>query len=232
MQTHQQYIAVVLLSCITGCASTSTQMVNDDGQVINCGAWGFGIIGAPAALISTHECIKKYQAAGYHEVGAPQSSAGSPLSAAALSRPSTMASKDGAFKLTLPAGWVQSTPPTQAHQLYAKNATLDAGLLVSSVDLVNIQDWKKYSESLVSKLASSLTESYTSEPAYVLVNGFDSYRAEISGATKTGVKVHYLATVVKADKQLIYFLSWCLKSKFAVNKAALEKLPSGLQIQI
>ena len=130
MRIHLQSLCFALLAFLGGCASTSTQMVNEDGQVINCGAWGFGIIGAPVALISTQECIKKYRAAGYHEAGSLQSPGNTQAFAQLPGTGITLTAKDGAFKIDLPAGWVQATPPSQAYQFYAKNPTLDAGLLV------------------------------------------------------------------------------------------------------
>ena len=229
MRSIQTSIALALCYCFAGCVSTSTQMTNSDGQVVNCGAWGFGIIGAPAALISTSECVKKYQAAGYHELGSPQAASAKPSSPGASTSPVTLLAKDGTFKLILPAGWIQSPPPSPAHQIYGKNSTLDAGLLVSAVDLADIQDWKKYSESLSGKVASNLTQGVATELVPTIVNGFEGYNAEISGASKTGIKLHYLSTVVKTEKRLMYFLSWSLESRFAGNKKAFEQIPSGLE---
>src|ERR1039458_5631715 len=84
---------------VAECASTSTQTVNDNGQVANCGAWEFGIIGAPAALISTQNCISKYQASGFHEAGLPQVATGTQTAErtgnSLPAGPITITSKDG-----------------------------------------------------------------------------------------------------------------------------------------
>ena len=223
---------------VAGCASTSTQMVNDKGQVGKCEAWGFGIIGAPAALISTQNCIEKYQAAGFREAGSPQpAGAGSPSAqipvnnAQALpTTPTTMLSKDGSFKITLPAGWIQAPPPSPSQQLFAKNSLIDAGLLMTSVNSDDVQDWQTYAESQRVKMVGNLSQSTSSEIRKIKVNGFDALQADIGGTLKSGVKIHYLGTFIKTDKQLIQLLTWCFESRFAANRNEFESLPAGLQM--
>ena len=56
-------VVAVLLS---SCASLNTPMVNTEtGQIHNCEAFGFGIIGVPMAYGLIDECEKKMQKAGY-----------------------------------------------------------------------------------------------------------------------------------------------------------------------
>ena len=223
---------------VAGCASTSTQMVNDKGQVGNCGAWGFGIIGAPAALISTQNCIEKYQAAGFREAGSPQpAGAGSPSAQTPSNNaqvlpttPTTMLSKDGSFKITLPAGWIQAPPPFPSQQLFAKNSLIDAGLLMTSVNSADVQDWQAYAESQRVKMIGNLSQSTSSEIRKIKVNGFDALQADIGGTLKSGVKIHYLGTFIKTDKQFIQLLTWCFESRFSANRAEFESLPAGLQM--
>ena len=230
MNKIKNIIAVACCASLAGCASTSTQMVNSDGAVGNCGAWGFGIIGTAAALISTNECVKKYEAAGYHEIGSPP--APTPLSTNAVTSPAapaTLVSKDGVIKLVVPAGWIQAPPPTEGVQIYGKSAALDAGLFVSAIDLQDVQDWKQYSALRASKVAGNLKDGVATELVPTFINGLEGYSAEISGVSKNGIKLHYLGTVVKTEKRLVYFLSWSLESRFAVNRNALSQLPFGLQ---
>lgn len=235
----RQILCIVLpiILTVAGCASTSTQMVNSDGQVANCGAWGVGIIGAPAALISTQNCITKYEAAGYHESGSPQpTGAGSSgqvsvnNSQASLGTPTTILSKDGSFKITLRSGWIQSSPTAVTQQLSAKNTLMDAGLQVSSVNSADIQDWSLYAESLRMKLVGNLNESTSSELRKITVNGSNALQYDIGGTLKNGTKVHYLNTIVRTDKQLVYLVSWCFESRFAANRRELELITAGLQV--
>jgi hypothetical protein len=56
---------------LTGCVSEKTAMVNQQGRVIHCDAWGFGWLGAPVAMAEHHDCVKKAQGAGYTVGGGP-----------------------------------------------------------------------------------------------------------------------------------------------------------------
>lgn len=49
----------------------STQMVDDEGDVINCEARGFGFIGAAYVLVKNHLCVEKEKQAGFHKLDQP-----------------------------------------------------------------------------------------------------------------------------------------------------------------
>jgi len=227
---------VPVLLLIGGCASISTQMVNDKGQVANCSASGWGWLGAPMAMASSQDCIAKYQAAGFHEAGAPapigtQTATGATaLMPVAPTTPTTLAGKDGFFKITLPAGWIQTTPPNPSYQLAARNPVAETYLVISSVKSTDIADWQVFAESMKAKLMSNLTQSVSSETVKIKVNSFDALRADISGTLKNGAKVHYLGTIIKTDQNLVYLLSWSLESKFVANRSEFETLPVGIQM--
>jgi len=70
---------------LTGCVSEKTAMVNQEGKVVHCDAWGFGWLGAPVAMAQHHDCVKNAQAAGYAVAGAPV-----PPSAPASASPSVV----------------------------------------------------------------------------------------------------------------------------------------------
>ena len=219
------------MSALAGCASTSTLMINDQGQFADCGTWGAGVIGVAAALLRNQNCVDAYRTAGYLETGlpaviGPQQSTVRDAAAA----PITLPSADGLFKMTLPAGWLQVAPPSAAYQLYAKNPVIDSGLLVSAVESKDIRDWEAHTQSLRAKLAASLSEGASSEVARIKVNGFDALRAEISGELKHGVKFHYLGTAINAGQKLIWLVAWCDESRFAANRSELEGLAAGLQL--
>ncbi len=59
------------LLALTGCVSEKTAMVDQQGKVIHCDAWGFGWLGAPVAMAEHHACVKKAQEAGYTVGGGP-----------------------------------------------------------------------------------------------------------------------------------------------------------------
>lgn len=233
MKTLCSLTLLPALLLISGCASTSTQMVNDKGQVANCGASGWGWIGAPMALAMSQDCIAKYQAAGFHEAGTPTPAGSAPATAGttmAPTSPTTVAGKDGFFKITLPAGWMQTPSPNPSYQLAARNPAAETYLVISSVKTADITDWQTFAESMKAKLIGNLTQSTSSETAKIKINGFDALRADIGGTLKNGAKVHYLGTIIKTDQNLVYLLSWSLESKFAANRSEFEALPSALQM--
>ena len=49
---------------VTGCVSEKTALTNPQGQQVRCDAWGFGFIGAPVAMASHADCMKKALAMG------------------------------------------------------------------------------------------------------------------------------------------------------------------------
>jgi hypothetical protein len=219
------------VSALAGCASTSTLMINDQGQFADCGTWGTGVIGAAAALLRTQDCVNAYRTAGYRETGSPAVIGVQQATMRdAAAAPITLPSADGLFKMTLPAGWLQVAPPSAAYQLYAKNPIIDSGLLVSSFERKDIQDWEAHTQSLRAKLAASLSEGASSEVARIKVNGFDALRTDVSGELKHGVKLHYLGTAIKAGQKLIWLVAWCDESRFAANRGELESLAAGLQL--
>lgn len=64
---------LLLAACalLAGCVSENTALINPEGQVVHCKAWGFGWLGAPVAMIQHHDCVKKAEANGYSDGGAP-----------------------------------------------------------------------------------------------------------------------------------------------------------------
>jgi hypothetical protein len=225
------YLFLAAISLLAGCASTSTLMVNDEGQFADCGTRGAGVIGAAAALLRTRDCISEYRTAGYRETGAPAIIG--PQSATmqdAAAAPITFQSTDGLFKMTLPADWIQIAPPSAAYQLFAKNSIIESGLLVRSIESKEFRDWESYTQSLRAKLTDSLKQGTSSGVERIKVNGFDALRADISGELKHGAKLHYLGTAIKTGQKLIWLVAWCDESRFAANRSELEQLAAGLQL--
>ena len=56
-----------LVALLTACVSQKAALTNAQGQQVRCDHWGFGIIGAPAAMAMHSDCMKKAHAAGYSE---------------------------------------------------------------------------------------------------------------------------------------------------------------------
>ncbi len=228
----------LLISCaafsIVGCANVNTPMRNAEGRAINCNAMGLGIIGSTAALAMHDNCISDARAKGfvpYDEAlptGGTASGGAAPPPAVSTS-PITVSGKDGLFKITLPAGWTTTTPPNQSFHLAARNLSKETYLQISSVNASDVSDWILFTENLKTRLVGNLIQASASETQKIKINGFDALRADIGGTLKNGIKVHYLGTVLKTDKNLIYVLSWTTESNFSSARGDLEQLPFAMQ---
>ena len=65
-------LSLPLLLC--GCISSTDVLVNSEGERVKCSAAGYGIVGAPAALIIKNKCMNDYKAMGYSTGGATSAS--------------------------------------------------------------------------------------------------------------------------------------------------------------
>jgi S1-C subfamily serine protease len=57
-----------IAAILAGCATPSTFLVNNDGQMIRCYATGWGYVGAPMAAVSHDQCVSDYRKVGYFEL--------------------------------------------------------------------------------------------------------------------------------------------------------------------
>ena len=228
----RHWLSLAAIPALAGCASTSTLMINQEGQFADCGTWGVGIFGAAAALIRTQECANAYQSAGYSATGAPPIIGARAVAAGDTppASPATVASHDGLFKITLPAGWTPLAAPAAQYQLYARNAEIESAVLISSLESRDEQDWEAHAQSLRAKLIDSLSQGIASEVEKIKVGAADALRVEISGALRNGVTLRYLGTAVHAGRKLIWVVAWCADARFSVNRSALENLALGLQL--
>jgi hypothetical protein len=63
---HLLFWILILFFFSYGCAAPKQVMIHPTTkQQINCSSWGFGVIGAPAALVTYSQCKDKYTALGY-----------------------------------------------------------------------------------------------------------------------------------------------------------------------
>lgn len=64
----RKFAVIAIVALLSGCVSEKTALTNTTGQQVHCDNWGFGIIGAPVAMASHADCMKKAHAAGYSEM--------------------------------------------------------------------------------------------------------------------------------------------------------------------
>jgi hypothetical protein len=63
---------IFVVALLSGCASPSQWMVNDQGQKYRCASTGFGVIGIIAAKHSEKTCVDDYEKVGYQEMADPE----------------------------------------------------------------------------------------------------------------------------------------------------------------
>lgn len=195
-------------------------------EAANAGATGVIIIQSRQVRVSQNATERQIKAMAIRTIPIVENS--STPQTLSIS-PTTVSGKDSFFRITLPSGWTQIALPNPSLQLSARKPAADAYLTISSVNSVDIQDWQVFAESLRTKLVNNLSQSASSEVQKIRVNGFDALRVDISGVLKNGTKVHFLGTLIKTDKNLVWLLSWTPESKFAAIRTEFEQLANAMQ---
>jgi len=220
------------LAAITaaGCSSQSAILTNDSGQSVKCENWGFGIIGAPVAMASQSDCVKKANEAGYHEGGKPAANASTPTAQALKPSPA------GSLGLAFPDGW-QIKPLTDAQRrsgyaVVAGNITTDSQVTVSAAQLQGITDRDAYIASRRAAQESRLKEATHSEIADISVNGRPAKQYQVTGVVTEGVRMTYIETWIFGQTEVVLVNAWTTAPNFDNQRAALQGLAervSGIQ---
>jgi|SRR5579871_5448032 len=226
-------VLAMALAAITtaGCSSQSAVLTNDTGQSVKCENWGFGIIGAPVAMASQSDCVKKANEAGYHVGGKP--APGTAPSASAVKVSSRAA---GQLGLAFPEGW-QTKPVSDAMRqkgiaIYAANSTTDSQVFVTAADLQGITSQYDFVLSRRSGIESRLTDASHSDIADVTVNGRPAKQFQVTGISSDGPRLTYVTTFIFGQAQVVGVTAWTTAPNFDNQRAALQGLAervSGIQ---
>jgi hypothetical protein len=212
----------IVATVVSGCAAPSTKLQNASGQVVDCSAWGMGVLGASAALLSQHDCVDRMQAQGYREMGAVPMPQTGPTSGGL-----SVASSN--IQVALPAGWDRK-PLTSAMQnggiLYAQNPTIDGAIFVRAVARNSIGDFKTFVESRRAAQVSGLTNAQASEIAELDINGRPALRYTVTGRVGNGMLVTYLTTFIAGKDQIAVVNTWTSQANFAAQTERLAHLSS------
>lgn len=208
-------VFVLTVVGLMGCAAPSTKLQNSSGQVVDCSTMGLGIIGTAAALSMHSNCVSKAEASGFHEVNANS----------VAPKPSADTSK---INIELSAEW-ERKPLTEAMaagggSVYATNKGLDAGVLVSVAKREGVADLMAYVFSRRSKAESILLNGQSTDIAIKDVNGRQTFRYEVSGFIKGGMKITYLQTIIVGADNLIMVNTWTKAADYVARKPMLEPL--------
>lgn len=200
---------------LTGCAAPSTKLQNSSGQVVDCSTKGLGIIGTAAALSMHSDCVSKAEASGFREVNA--------------NSVAPKASEDAAkINIELSAEW-ERKPLTEVMasgggSVYATNKELGLGVFVSVANREGVADVMAYVLSRRSKSENALLNGQSSDVSIQDTNGRQSFRYQVSGFVKGGMKITYLQTIIVATDKLIMVNAWSKAGDYAARKQALESL--------
>lgn len=205
-------------------------MRHPDGRTINCGADGFGVIGAPAALVMRENCVTNARNNGF----LPLNEFGGISSANADKGRASVTSNQysGNVSLTLPDGWERSTPPAAYSSpiVYAKNPTYEAYLILSHADKSKIQDISAFAETRKSGQISKLRDASSSETVKTSINGRPAYVSEVVGnLPSNGVRYRFQITVVEGTKEILVLIVWATAANYEGSlKSKLSSISSGL----
>ena len=220
MKNRITYLFLVVM--LSGCASVSTPMKSADGKVINCGASGFGLIGAPAAVIMKENCVSEAREKGF--VPLDETPSVMPVSNAS---PYT-----GKVTLSLPDGWARKPPPANVANVivYATNATLDAYVMVNYDPKKDITDVAQYAETRKASQLSRLGEPSSTEMIRTEIQGHKAYSTEIEGVLRaSNVRNHFITTVIDGTDEIIRFGVWTTAANFSPRvKKQLGEIRNGL----
>lgn len=204
MKFHAALWIAIAASSIAGCASVSTPMKHADGRVIDCSAAGFGLIGAPAALIMRDNCVSNARANGFVPLDEGGTSPATGITKAT-------ATYLGKATISLPEGWTRTTPPAVYTSVidFAKNATYESFLLLSYIDKKQITDVSAYAETKKTAQISKLSEATFTETTKTDVKGRTAYVSDITGVLpSTGTKFHFRNTIIDDGGEILMLSVW------------------------
>jgi hypothetical protein len=215
MKRDLSLLFTTLCFLLAACAAPSTKLQNSSGQVVDCSASGFGVIGTAAALSMHKDCVEKMQTAGYRPV-----SQGS-----VAPKPSAEAATIG---ISLPSGWEQR-PLTEAMvstggSVFATNKNIDAGVLVSVASREGVTDLMAYATSRRANQENKLLNAQSTEVARSEINDNMVFRFEVSGYVKGGMKLTYLYTIVVGKDKIVVVNAWTKSIDYSQHKPQLEAL--------
>lgn len=194
-------IGASLALLLAGCVSSAKPMRNAQGQVVTCKASGFGWLGAPVALISQGECLKKLRAQGYYALDENP----------AVALPQKAINYQSKVRLSLPAGWseeiISSEQKRTGVRYYWSNITLDSSLLVSAVRRDAIADMTAYVEARKRAVSQSGLNPEASEVTFLRENERNTWSYTTS-TTLENKRFKYLNVFIEGKDEVVVFSAW------------------------
>jgi len=212
-------IGATLALTLGGCVSSSKALRNTNGDLITCKASGYGWLGAPVALISQGDCLKKYRKMGYYALDEDPNLP--KVAASALNYQTGV-------RLALPAGWVAqpltATQTSSGGRLLGINQSLDAGVMVSTVKRSAISDFDSYVSSRRKAAQSMGTETSVTEVELNEVGG-NTHANYGTSLTLNNTRYRYAYKIIRGASEIVIIAVWSSGSNFDAIK---QELGSGL----
>lgn len=109
---------------------------------------------------------------------------------------------------------------------YSVNRTIDAGLLLSSVERKGITDLYEFAKSRRANQADRLGEYQFSDIVQLQLNGRNAFRFEVAGTLKTGARLKYMMTIIEGKDEIALLNTWASPTNFDQNRPLFEQLAS------
>ena len=140
--------------------------------------------------------------------------------------------KQSSAKLELDAGWEQKTltdvMKTGGGVLYALNRTIDAGLLISTVNKKEISNIDTFVNTKKNTTTGALLEVTTTEIVKSQVSGLNSWQYQKVGKSKAGISFTYYSTWVESVDEVVLINFWTSTSNFANALPTFIKVTNSL----
>ncbi len=216
-------IGAALALILGGCVSSSKALRNTNGEVITCKASGYGWLGAPVALISQNDCLKKYRQQGYYALDEDPNTPKLAVSALRY---------NSSIKLTLSDDWasqqITSTQASSGIKLYGLNRTIDAGVMLSTVKRDAISDFEAYARSRRRAAQSVGKDNLASELKISETNGLNiaQYGAVF---TIENIRYHYEYKIIRGASEIAIVTVWSTDGNFDSIKPELDRLVNSVE---
>ncbi|MFM7007720.1 MAG: hypothetical protein ACKO0Z_00040 [Betaproteobacteria bacterium] len=193
---------------LAGCVSSSKPLKDASGQIVECKAAGWGWLGAPVAMISQADCVRDMKRKGF--VPLDQDPNETVLPKGAVNYRSNV-------NIALPAGWMEQTPTSlqkaQGVRVYATNATIDAGLFVSSIKRSAITDVSRYIESRRASAKSGGQGGEVSPAELTSILGKEAYRFQSKNRV-SNLQLRYAYTLIIGKDEIAMVTAWANDGNF------------------
>lgn len=215
-------VSAALALVLGGCVSSSKPLRNAEGQVMNCKATGFGWLGAPVAMISQGECLRKLRKQGYY---------GFDEQPGEVKVPSSAINYKSSVTLPLSDGWnaqaLTENQKSRGIRILALNPTIDAGVMVSTMKRSAISDFKTYAETkrrgvLAIGAQPVVTEIQFSEEAGRSVARYQSQ------TTLQTMRYRYAYSIFDGADEIAIVAVWATDGNFELVQPQLDRLVAGL----